>query len=108
MNLSLAASTPRLTTPNCNGALTSTCVTVPESSRRNQRSRDRQRSGERGDKYLLLDPREGVGEQPEMQCIRRDWKSVLCREADPVSFTVGGLGFRPLEMGSSLFLETCL
>ena len=61
---------------------------VPERSRRNQRDCDRQPGVERRDKHLLFDPRGGVCEWPEVQCIRRSRKSPLCGETDPVSSTV--------------------
>jgi hypothetical protein len=63
---------------------------VPERSRRNQRDRDRQPGVERWDQHLLLDPRGGICERPAVQRTRRSCKSPLCREADPVSFTVRG------------------
>jgi hypothetical protein len=62
----------------------------PERSRSEQRYRNRQPIVERRDEHLLLDPRPGVGKQPEVQCVRRSWKSLLCGEADSVSFTVRG------------------
>lgn len=66
----------------------------PERSRSDQRYRNRQPIVERRDEHLLLDPRPGVGKQPEVQCVRRSWKSLLRGEADSVSFTVRGGLFR--------------
>ena len=59
--------TTSLATPTCTGAPTSTCVTAPERSGRNQRDRDRQPINERRDEHLLLHPGGGVGERPEVQ-----------------------------------------
>jgi hypothetical protein len=65
----------------------------PERSRRNQRDRDRQPIVERRDEPLLLDHRARVCERADVQCIGRNCQSLLCREADPVSFAVRGLRF---------------
>ena len=61
---------------------------LTERSWRNQRDCDRQSSLERWNKYLFLDDSAGVCEQPEVQRIWGNCKSVLRREVDPISVAV--------------------
>jgi len=63
----------------------------PEGSRRNQRDRGRQPSVERRDEHLLLDLGARVGEQPEVQCVRRSGESLLRGEGDPVGVELRGV-----------------